>query len=158
MSAGEHEAVEVDVSASEFVDPDADEQDADPSARSSSSGTTRRGFMEMLTSTTPRESPEAQDGSLSTNAAWFQHAELFLKKATGAEGTPAWVNGVMAALTLAAESAGVLDGDRDQEAASAGPEGRGTAEARDHELTQTENVEASGRPPTAENGDTSIIS
>lgn len=158
MSAGEHEAVEVDVSASEFVDAEAD-PDADPSARSSSTtGTSRRGFMEMLTSTTPRESPEAQDGSLSTNAAWYQHAELFLKKATGAEGTPAWVNGTMAALTLAAEAAGVLDGDRDQQAPSDGAEGRGPAEPRDHELTQTENVDQSGRPPTAENGDTSIIS
>lgn len=148
MSAGEHEAVEVDVDASEFVDAD---PDADPSARSSST-TTRRGFMEMLTSTTPSESPEAQDGSLSTSAAWYQHAELFMKKATGAEGTPAWVNGVMAAFTLAAESAGVLDGDRDGEAASAGPD----ADAREHELTHDGTADPDGRP-TAENGETNIV-
>lgn len=152
MSAGEHEAVEVDVSASEFIE--ADDLEADPSARSSSTsnaGTSRRTFMQMLTSTSPSESPEAQDGSLSTNARWFQHAELFLKKATGAEGTPAWVNGTMAAFMLAAESAGLLD-------ASDGAGDRDDADPANHELTQTETPDSSGRPPTADNGETSIIS
>lgn len=154
MSAGEHEAVEVPA-ASEYVEADPD-PDADPSARSGTSsngGVSRRSFMEMLTSTRPAESPEAQDGSLSTSAAWHQHAELFLKKATGAEGTPAWVNATMAAFMLAAESAGVLDSSDSSDAGGDRPD----AEGRDHELTQAETGDPSGQTPTAENGETSIL-
>lgn len=96
MSAAEHEAVEVDVNPSDFVD----EQDAGAAAGSGGSSSARphSSIIEMLQSTEPAESPEMQDGTLSTAAEWHQHAELAFKKITGSSGTPAWLNLAMAAI------------------------------------------------------------
>jgi hypothetical protein len=130
MSAAESERVQVDVAPGEFVDDDrADEGDTASAADSSRSFSSIR---EMLTSTEPSESPEMQDGTFSTGAEWYQHLELAVKKATGASGTPAWLNGIMAAFLLAAESAGLdlgggsqssTPGASDESPSSASPTG-----------------------------------
>lgn len=138
MSAAEHEAVEVDVSPSDFVDAESVEGVEEAATTAS---TSRRGFMTMLTSTSPSESPEAQDGTLSTRAAWYQHLELAVKKATGSSGTPAWVNLVMSCLLLAAESAGLEIGQSSSREASA---------------TGTEGQQSAG-PDLADNGETSVV-
>jgi hypothetical protein len=98
MSAGQHEAVQVDVDPSEFVDEDDLADVGERTGQGQSQGTSRSSFFEMLQSTEPSESPEMQDGTFSTGAAWHQHLELGVKKATGAAGTPAWLNLSMAAI------------------------------------------------------------
>lgn len=152
MSAGQHERVQVDVAPSDVVDGDdlGDAQD---------SGTTGGGsrapgassIREMLTATEPSESPEMQDGTLSTGAKWYQHLELAIKKATGASGTPAWVNGIMATFLLVAESAGLeLGGD---------PESSSSASSSSDESSSTSSAAESGGTPigTHENGETTVI-
>lgn len=149
MSAGQHEQVQVDVSPSDVIDAeaDADALEADGSdggSRAPSSGSSIR---EMLTSTEPSESPEVQDGTFSTGAHWYQHLELAVKKATGASGTPAWLNGIMAAFLLAAESAGLDlgDGSESSSASSASDESSSSA-------SPTGTVAG-----THDNGETSVI-
>lgn len=134
MSAGQHEAVQVDVNPSEFVEEDdlAGDESRAPSAESSSTSR-RSSIREMLSSTEPSESPEMQDGTLSTGAKWHQHLELAIKKATGASGTPAWINGIMAAFLLVADGTGVeLPGASNESGGSPGiedePEGMTQAE------------------------------
>lgn len=99
MSAGQHERVEVDVDPAKFVDEDdlGEQGGADPTG-GGSRAPSRSNFFEMLQATEPAESPEQQDGTLSTSAAWHQHAELAIKKITGSSGTPAWLNLAMAAI------------------------------------------------------------
>ncbi len=99
MTADEPGGVTVDVDPAEFVDG----EDLGGEAATQSGGESRAprsasSFFEMLQSTEPAESPEMQDGTLSTGAEWHQHAELAFKKITGSSGTPAWLNLAMAAI------------------------------------------------------------
>lgn len=154
MSAGQHESVEVDVAPSEAVD-------ADPDAETTAGSTESRApsassITEMLSSTEPSESPEVQDGTFSTGAAWYQHLELAVKKATGASGTPAWINAIMAAFLLAAESAGLdLGGaDADPEAESSSS----ATEAESEASTSTPSTAGAGTPVgTHDNGETTVV-
>lgn len=107
MSAAEHEAVEVDVNPSDVIGDDDLGGEAAGEGEAATSSRSHGSFFEMLQSTEPAESPEMQDGTLSTNAQWYQHLELAVKKATGATGTPAWVNAAMAMFLLVAENAGL---------------------------------------------------
>lgn len=128
----ESESVSVGVSPSEFIDEDAGDADASEGMPSmgDTGGRSRSSIFEMLQSTEPSESPEMQDGTLSTNAKWYQHAELAVKKMTGSTGTPAWVNGCMATLMLVADAAGVApdssdeQGGRADQGAGGGPGGQ----------------------------------
>jgi hypothetical protein len=89
-----------------------------------------------------------QDGTFSTGAKWYQHLELAAKKATGASGTPAWLNGIMAAFLLVAEGAG-LDLGSDDGSSSSASAGRGESESS----SETVGTVAGAH----ENGETSVI-
>lgn len=112
------ERVEIDVDPAEFVD-DAGlaEQGGDAGLAEQGGGALQGGgesraprsasnFFEMLQATEPAESPEMQDGTLSTGAQWHQHAELAFKKITGSSGTPAWLNLAMAAILAVVQQQG----------------------------------------------------
>jgi hypothetical protein len=145
MSAAEHERVQVDVAPSDVIGGDdrADEGDTASTDGSRSFSSIR----EMLSSTEPSESPEMQDGTFSTGAKWHQHLELAVKKATGASGTPAWLNGIMAAFLLAGESAGLDLGD--------GSESSSTSSASDESSSSASPTGTVAG--THENGETSVI-
>jgi hypothetical protein len=145
VSAAESERVEVDVAPSDVIDDDrADEADTASTTDGSRSFSSIR---EMLSSTEPSESPEMQDGTFSTGAKWYQHLELAVKKATGASGTPAWLNGIMAGFLLAAESAGLDLGDGSQSSSASNSSDESSSSA-----SPTGTVAG-----THENGETSVI-
>jgi hypothetical protein len=54
------------------------------------------GVRSMLTATEPNVAPDEVSGSLDASASWEEHLEIGVEKATNGEGTPAWVNAVMA--------------------------------------------------------------
>lgn len=146
MSAGQHEATQVPAPG-DFVEQEDLGGDGDPVEGTSESS--RSSLWEMLTSTSPSESPDMQDGTLSTDAEWYQHAELAIKKATGASGTPAWVNFVMSGLLLAARSAGMELPSSSSDGKSRAPNSESSSTSRDDQPGEVVG--------TAENGDTSIV-
>lgn len=159
MSAAETERVEVDVSPSEYVEADATDAEA-PTSSASSASTSRRNFMSMLTATTPSERPAEQDGTFSTEAAWYQHLELAVKKATGSDGTPAWLNLTMSAFLLVAESANLVPDEQDEQDETAGPDSSVTRDPNssgDPSSVEPTDALDSGKVGTHENGETSVI-
>lgn len=148
MSAAESERVQVDVAPSDVIDGD-DRADEGDTASTTDGSRSISSIREMLSSTEPSESPEMQDGTFSTGAKWHQHLELAVKKATGASGTPAWLNGIMAAFLLAAESAGLDLGD--------GSESSSTSSASDESSSNSSASPTGTVAGTHENGETSVI-
>lgn len=57
----------------------------------------------MLSATEPDVSPSQASGTLDLSAPWHAHAEVFVAKVTNSQGTPAWLNLVMAGLLLIAD-------------------------------------------------------
>lgn len=148
MSAGQHEATQVPAPGEYVEEGDLGGDGSAPTdaATPDDSSSSRSSLWDMLTSTSPSESPDAQDGTLSTDAKWYQHAELAVKKATGANGTPAWVNLTMSVLLLAAENAGVELGGSESSSTSSESASQSSSSDGPREVVGT-----------ADNGDTSIV-
>lgn len=87
-------------------DPEGDVQDGMP-------GDDLPGWYKMARSTTPAVTPAEVGQELDIGAEWWEHLLCMGHKASGTEGTEAWMHGVMALILLSMEFIEEPDGESD---------------------------------------------
>lgn len=90
-----------------FEEPEPDRESTVSESSSTSGGGRASSVKDMLSSTRPAKSPQQASGSLDFDTPWYNHLEVGLEKATGADGTPAWVNLVVGCILLVVQEGDV---------------------------------------------------